>query len=141
MPSEYDIGYKKPPKQSQFKQGKSGNPHGRPKGTKNLKTDLREELGEQILVREGARARKISKQRAILKNLIAQTLKGDGRAARTLLNLMLRVLDPKEADADDEMPLTVDEQDAFAVLQARWRQESEDAPVGSRDVGKKGQAT
>ena len=75
MATDYEVGYKKPPKQSQFKQGQSGNPRGRPKGTKNLKTDLLEELGEQILVREGSRTRKISKQRAMLKNLIAQTLK------------------------------------------------------------------
>lgn len=34
MPPE-KIGYKKPPKKSQFKKGKSGNPKGRPKGSKN----------------------------------------------------------------------------------------------------------
>ena len=39
-----EVGYRKPPKATQFKQGQSGNPHGRPKGTKNLKTDLIEEL-------------------------------------------------------------------------------------------------
>jgi len=30
--SEYKIGYGKPPKSSQFKRGKSGNPKGRPRG-------------------------------------------------------------------------------------------------------------
>ncbi len=42
----YDVGYRKPPKHTRFKPGQSGNPRGRPKGTKNLKTDLIEELGE-----------------------------------------------------------------------------------------------
>jgi hypothetical protein len=37
---DYQVGYGKPPKHTQFKPGKSGNPQGRPKGTKNLKTDL-----------------------------------------------------------------------------------------------------
>ena len=32
---DYDVGYKKPPKTKQFKKGKSGNPGGRPKGSKN----------------------------------------------------------------------------------------------------------
>ena len=40
---------------TRFRKGKSGNPQGRPKRTKNLKTDLIEELREQILVREGSR--------------------------------------------------------------------------------------
>ena len=44
---EYDVGYKKPPKRTQFKPGQSGNPRGRPKGTKNLKTDLAEALGPE----------------------------------------------------------------------------------------------
>ena len=30
---EYEVGYKKPPKEGQFKKGQSGNPRGRPKGT------------------------------------------------------------------------------------------------------------
>jgi hypothetical protein len=53
------VGYGKPPQRTQFKPGNSGNPRGRPKGTKNLKTDLMEELGEKILVHEGDRARRI----------------------------------------------------------------------------------
>jgi hypothetical protein len=49
----YQVGYGKPPKHTQFKLGESGNPQGRSKGTKNLKTDLAEELCEKIVVHEG----------------------------------------------------------------------------------------
>jgi len=37
MPPETDdeVGYKKPPKNSQFKKGQSGNPGGRPRREKN----------------------------------------------------------------------------------------------------------
>jgi predicted phage terminase large subunit-like protein len=91
--NDKEVGYGRPPRHSRFNKGQSGNPKGRPKGTKNLKTDLTEELQETILVREGTHAIKISKQRAIVKTLIAKTLKGDARAATTLTNMMYRVMD------------------------------------------------
>ena len=40
MADEYEVGYGKPPKDSQFKKGESGNKRGRPKGVKNLKTEV-----------------------------------------------------------------------------------------------------
>jgi len=91
MSSEYEVGYRKPPKATQFKKGQSGNSRGRPKGTKNLKTDLIEEMQEQILVREGTRERKISKQRAMLKSLAAQAIKGNTKATSVVLGLLYRL--------------------------------------------------
>jgi len=64
--TQYKVGYGKPPKASQFKRGKSGNPRGRPKGSLRLATDLAAELGEQITVREDGRSRRVSKQRALI---------------------------------------------------------------------------
>ena len=40
-----NVGYRNPPKRHQFPKGKSGNPNGRPKGSKGLKTDLKQVLG------------------------------------------------------------------------------------------------
>lgn len=79
------VGYKKPPKHTQFKSGQSGNPRGRPKGTRNLATDLKEELQEKILVTEGGKQRETTKQRAMIKSLLAKALKGDVRAIGVLL--------------------------------------------------------
>jgi hypothetical protein len=102
MGDEQPVGYGNPPKESRFKKGQSGNRRGRPKGSKNLKTDLTEELQTEIKVREGPRAIKISKQRAIVKTLIAKTLTGDARAVTTLTNLMCRVLDLGDEEANAE---------------------------------------
>ena len=44
MARDYEIGYGRPPKHTQFKKGQSGNPEGRPKGIKSLSTELDDEL-------------------------------------------------------------------------------------------------
>ena len=101
MPDDYRIGYGKPPTHSRFKPGRSGNPKGRPKGTKNLCSDLRDELGELITLREGSRVKRISKQRAIVKSLAAKAIKGDAKAISTVVNLIDRLLG-LEPSADGE---------------------------------------
>lgn len=98
MAGEYRVGYRKPPKATRFKPGQSGNPKGRPKGSPNLASDLSAELGEQITVREGGQARHISKQRALIKSLMAKALQGDVRATTALLALYARVISEPPED-------------------------------------------
>ena len=101
MAEEYEVGYRKPPKTTRFEAGKSGNPKGRPKGSTNLATDLSAELSEQITVREGGQARRVTKQRALIKSLTAQALQGDVRATTALLSLYARVMsEPTEAETN-----------------------------------------
>ena len=47
---EDNIGFGNPPKKSQFKKGQSGNPSGRPKGTRNFGTHLDEVLNTPITI-------------------------------------------------------------------------------------------
>jgi hypothetical protein len=81
------VGFRKPPEATRFRKGRSGNPRGRPKGSLNLATDLTAELGERITVREDGKPRRVTKQRALIKSLLAKALQGDVRAASTLLAL------------------------------------------------------
>ena len=96
MSKDYKIGYRKPPKSTQFKPGQSGNPRGRSKGTKNLTTDLREEVNEKVNVREGDKINRISKQRATIKALQAKALKGDVRAIEKIINLNMNLIEREE---------------------------------------------
>jgi hypothetical protein len=112
--ADYEVGYKRPPKESQFKPGQSGNPNGRPKGARNLKTDLADELQERIVLREGGERRTVSKQRAMLKRLMERALNGDTRAASLIINMAARFLDQTE-DEEHATPLADTD---LAILQA-----------------------
>ncbi len=99
---DYEVGYKKPPKNTQFQPGESGNPKGRPKGTQNLSTDLEEELSAKIMVTEGGNQQQITKQRAMLKTLFAKALKGETRAASVLINLIIGLEQARSMTSDSD---------------------------------------
>ena len=105
MSEAFEVGYRKPPKRGRFKPGRSGNPRGRPKGAKNLKIELIEELQEQVLIKEAGKAKTVSKQRAMIKSLMAMAVQGDTRAASLLLNMFLK-LAPNEAEDNESVELT-----------------------------------
>ncbi|SIN65667.1 hypothetical protein SAMN02745824_1532 [Parasphingorhabdus marina DSM 22363] len=88
---DYDVGYRKPPEHTRFKPGQSGNPRGKPKGAKGLKTDLREEMAERVTINEDGKSRKISKQRLMIKSMVQKAAKGDVRAQSAVLELVMRV--------------------------------------------------
>lgn len=92
-----EVGYGKPPKHAQFRKGTSGNPRGRPKGARGLRTDLMEINAEKITVIENGRKRKMTRQQATLRAMSAKALKGDVRAATALVNLNLQLIGPDGA--------------------------------------------
>jgi hypothetical protein len=128
--SEYKVGYGKPPKSGQFKRGKSGNPKGRRKGSLKLATDLAAELNEQITVREDGKPRRVSKQRALIKSLMAKALQGDIRANAAILALYARVL----TDLPDEQDGVVDDNELQIVRRFAPRLLKSAAPPKSRSA-------
>ena len=81
-----EVGYGKPPKEHQFKKGQSGNPKGRPKGSKNVTTLIEETLAAEIEYREKGRTKRATAKELIVRKMCEKALKGDLRAARELLN-------------------------------------------------------
>jgi hypothetical protein len=75
------MGYKKPPKQTQFKPGTSGNPKGRPKKLPGIDALLTEMLGNE----DGVITNK-SGVRQIIQALFKRAIRGDVKAADIILN-------------------------------------------------------
>src|SRR5215471_4593878 len=118
------VGYRQPPKDRQFRRGQSGNLNGRPKGVRNFRTDLREELSESISIREGGRNISISKQRALIKRLVASAIDGDARSIATLMSFCARALGD---DNDDQQQAPEDREivQAFARRSTKRRSKTE----------------
>src|SRR2546430_13671820 len=75
--SDYPVGYGRPPRQTRFRKGQSGNPMGRPKGAKNLATLIGQVLKEPVVVSENGRRKKITKREAMLKQLVNRAAAGE----------------------------------------------------------------
>jgi hypothetical protein len=84
---DYEVGYGKPPVHTRYRKGQSGNPRGRPAGAKNLSTLLTEALNEPVVVVEDGGRRKISKRQAMITQLVNQSVKGDLRAVKLLIDI------------------------------------------------------
>ncbi len=120
---DYEVGYAKPPRHTRFKSGRSGNPAGRPTGSRNLKTELAEELHELILVNESGTRRTVSKQRAMLKSLTARAVQGDPRAANLILNLVLRLL-TQDDEGEDHVDLDEEDLEILKAFEDRMKRRS-----------------
>jgi hypothetical protein len=73
---DYEVGYRRPPKGSQFKPGQSGNPKGRPKPPETFESLLQQELKARIKVVESGVPKRMSKEKGLVKSLVNGGLAG-----------------------------------------------------------------
>ena len=122
---DYEVGYGKPPRGTRFKPGRSGNPRGRPGGSKNLSTLLNEALKEPVIVIENGRRRKVAKRQAIITQLVNRSAKADLKATQIVLAMLQdieRRMDPGSAET---AAVTEADQQIILRIQARLRDEKE----------------
>jgi Family of unknown function (DUF5681) len=85
--ASYEVGYRKPPKHTQFKPGQSGNCKGRPRGQRNFRTAVRDALQEKVTIREGDRSRSVSRMDAIIRVTFNNALRSDAKALAAFIQL------------------------------------------------------
>jgi hypothetical protein len=95
---EYDVGYGKPPKRTQFRKGQTGNPKGRPKGTKNIARIVDQVCRERVRVKgENGNYYYMTKMQAIMTQLTNQAARGDIKATRmcfAILDMFPEIKEP-----------------------------------------------
>jgi hypothetical protein len=102
MPSDDSpVGYKRPPVHSRFQKGQSGNPRGRPKKVPDFMEDAAEILGGTVTGRAKGKSITLPMMQAMFRTLCRQALKGDNRALRRVIELML-TLEPVARDKAQE---------------------------------------
>jgi hypothetical protein len=113
------VGYGRPPKQTRFKKGQSGNSRGRPKGALNLATILARTLKEPVVIIEHGRKKTITKFDAAIKQLVNKAAKGEDRAMAQLFALKQVVESHVDADDLATPPLPEADQRVMARMLSR----------------------
>ena len=95
--NDYAVGYGKPPAESRFKPGKSGNPAGRPRGARNKKPTFGEERLKDLILEEAYRPIKVNHgdrpltmpvARAVMRSLALNAAKGQAKAQKLFVELL-----------------------------------------------------
>ena len=85
LEDDEEVGYGKPPRAHRFKPGQSGNPSGRPKGTKNEETIMRELLGQKVSISHRGKIKRITLHEALYRRVLDDGLKGSLKSIAFLL--------------------------------------------------------
>ena len=105
MTNDYEIGHGKPPKNTQWSKGQSGNPKGRPKTKHEFLKTYADILSEPVTAKTlDGNSVYLGSLEAAYFSLCKKALKGDNAALFTALKIMLEIL-PKGQEAEEELEL------------------------------------
>ena len=117
---DYEVGYGKPPRHTRFAKGQSGNPRGRPPGTKSFTTLLDEALNERVLVAENGGRRKVSKRQAIVTQLVNRAATANFPALKILLDFVRDSESQIESASPESAAFTEADERVLEQLKARF---------------------
>lgn len=84
------VGYKKPPKSTQFKKGKSGNPNGRPP-KKLFHEVFIDALNDEVTLTLNGEKVTMTVKEAILKKLLIDSMNGKQNATKNFIDIMKHI--------------------------------------------------
>lgn len=100
---DYEIGYKKPPRDTRFRPGQSGNPRGRPRRSRNFANMLEEALHQKVRITKGSDTSRVSAYEAMAYKLVEDALKGGPREVAKLLSFVDQFV-PSMTEPESTLP-------------------------------------
>jgi uncharacterized protein YdaL len=95
---DYEVGYGKPPKATQFKKGQSGNPSGKKKPA-SLEDILKRTLAKQVTVTVDGKKQSLPMMEVIIQALVRKAATGDLAAIKTVVQAAAAFTDESVAEA------------------------------------------
>lgn len=144
---DYEVGYGRPPRETRFRKGQSGNPKGRRQGSRGLRTDLHEELNTKLTLSIAGKQVKETTQRLMLRTLATRAASGNVQATRLLVDLTMQIFGSGDRGSDAQRLSAVDQELLDRYLGRLDAMEGHPGPVvgdggsadASRAVGSDGQ--
>jgi hypothetical protein len=83
----YDVGYRKPPRASQFKPGRSGNPRGRPVASISVSDAMEKVLSRKVNLTLDGKRKRVPITEALMWKSVREALESNPNLAIRILNL------------------------------------------------------
>jgi hypothetical protein len=116
------VGRGNPPKHTQFRKGTTGNPKGRPKGSKNLSTYIMEAARDHVTATVGGRTRKISKIQATTMQLATKAASRDQAAMGRFLDWVDEIETRAATVKPTQFPLSAPDIEVLRAAYERMKQ-------------------
>jgi hypothetical protein len=108
----YEVGKGRTPKSTRWRPGQSGNPSGRPKGSKNAATMAKAALNRKVAATVNGRKRQMTVAEIAYRRLGDKAMAGDQKAIGFLL-MLTNNIEPSETGSTDS--ITTSEQDLAII--------------------------
>lgn len=117
----YKVGRGKPPRETQFKRGRSGNSAGRPKGSPNVNKVIKKVLMRKINLTEGGRRKAMTKLEAMTTQLVNKAAQGDTRSIEQALKRAEAIDNQLDAQSSPARAVSEDDQKVIEHVLERMR--------------------
>ena len=134
---DYDVGYKKPPVETRFQPGPSGNPRGRQTGSENRKLNDEETLAEiipeeskrMVNLQQAGQVITLTSERAVVRSIIGRAIQGNPSAQRAFLSPLSKLDTPQDDTWNETLRILVGYKNGWKQILAERKRRGTSPPL------------